>query len=61
MRASEILSMSRTPACTSFLGIGSMPHSGIPGPPCGPAFFSTMTWSGVTSRSSRSIAAFISA
>ena len=47
--------MSRTPAFTSFFGIGSMPHSGMPGPPLGPAFLSTRTWSGVTSRSSRSI------
>ncbi len=23
-----------------------MPHSGMPGPPCGPAFFSTRIWSG---------------
>ncbi len=29
--------MSRTPCFTSFFGIGSMPHSGMPGPPCGPA------------------------
>ena len=35
----------------SFFGIGSMPHSGMPGPPIGPALRSTMTWSGVTSRS----------
>ena len=28
--------MSRTPCFTSFFGIGSMPHSGMPGPPCGP-------------------------
>ena len=27
---------------------------GMPGPPLGPAFLSTRTWSGVTSRSSRS-------
>ena len=47
--------MSRTPAFSSFFGIGSMPHSGMPGPPLGPAFLSTRTWSGVTSRSSRSI------
>ena len=37
--------MSRTPCFTSFFGIGSMPHSGMPGPPFGPAFFSTSTWS----------------
>jgi hypothetical protein len=45
MRASEIRSMSRTPCCRSFFGIGSMPHSGMPGPPIGPALRSTMTWS----------------
>ncbi len=27
--------MSRTPSFRSFLGIGSIPHSGIPGPPFG--------------------------
>ena len=37
--------MSRTPCLSSFLGIGSMPHSGMPGPPTGPAFCSTSTWS----------------
>src|SRR6184192_4677157 len=47
MRPSEMRTMSRTPACTNFFGIGSMPHSGMPGPPLGPAFLSTMTWSGV--------------
>ena len=36
-------------------GTKAMPHSGIPGPPFGPPFFSTRMWSGVTSRSSRSI------
>ena len=46
--------MSRTPALSSFFGIGSWPHSGMPGPPFGPPFLSTRTWSGVTSRSSRS-------
>ena len=40
--------MSRTPCASSFLGIGSMPHSGMPGPPSGPAFCSTSTESGVT-------------
>ena len=47
--------MSRTPCFTSLRGIGIMPHSGMPGPPFGPEFFSTSTWSAVTSRSSRSI------
>ena len=46
--------MSVTPAASSFLGIGSMPHSGIPGPPCGPAFFSTSTLSAVAGRSGSS-------
>ena len=31
------------PARSSFFGIGSCPHSGIPGAPCGPAFFNTST------------------
>ena len=30
--------MSRTPGLSSFFGIGSMPHSGMPGPPLGPEF-----------------------
>ncbi len=50
--------MSRTPCFSSFFGIGIMPHSGMPGPPTGPQFFSTMMWSGVTSRLS-SFTAFI--
>ena len=50
--------MSRTPAFSSFTGIGSAPHSGMPGPPCGPALRSTITWSGVTSRFSSSTAFF---
>ena len=57
MRASEMRTMSRTPCFTSFFGMGSMPHSGMPGPPKGPALRSTRTVSGVTSRSSRSILA----
>ena len=28
--------MSRTPCFSSFFGIGSMPHSGMPGPPMRP-------------------------
>ena len=52
--------MSLTPCFTSFFGIGSMPHSGKPGPPSGPAFFSTSTQSASTSRSSRSIRAAMS-
>ena len=48
IRASETRTMSRTPAARSFFGIGSEPASGIPGPPTGPAFWSTRTLSGVT-------------
>src|SRR6516164_622448 len=51
--------MSRTPCLTSFVGIGSIPHSGMPGPPCGPALRRISTWSAVTSRSGSSIAFFI--
>ena len=47
MRASLIRTMSRTPCFSNFFGIGSMPHSGMPGPPCGPAVWSTSTLSGV--------------
>ena len=54
MRASDSRTMSRTPCFSSFCGSGSMPHSGMPGPPCGPACFSTSTLSGVTSRSGSS-------
>ena len=57
MRASEIRTMSRTPACSSFLGIGNMPHSGMPGPPSGPACWSTSTESAVTGRSGSSMRA----
>jgi hypothetical protein len=49
MRASDSRTMSRTPAFSSFCGTGSMPHSGMPGPPCGPPDFSTSTLSAVTS------------
>ena len=34
-------------AASSFFGIGSWPHSGMPGAPSGPAFCSTSTESGV--------------
>jgi hypothetical protein len=47
IRASDSRSMSRSPIFSSFFGIGSMPHSGMPGPPCGPALRSTSTLSGV--------------
>ena len=47
--------MSRTPPRTSLAGIGSAPRSGIPGPPRGPAFFSTRTESDVTSNSGSSM------
>ena len=40
--------MSRTPVASSFFGIGSWPHSGMPGAPSGPACFSTSTESVVT-------------
>ena len=40
--------MSRTPWASSFFGIGSMPHSGMPGPPSGPASWRTSTESAVT-------------
>ena len=49
--------MSRTPASSSFFGIGSMPHSGIPGAPIGPASCSTSTLSAVTCRSGSSMRA----
>ena len=49
--------MSRTPAFSSFFGMGNMPHSGIPGAPTGPAFCRTITESAVTGRSSRSMRA----
>ena len=40
--------MSRTPCASSFFGIGSWPHSGMPGAPSGPASCSTSTESVVT-------------
>ena len=43
MRASDRRTMSRCPSFKSALGIGIMPHSGMPGPPCGPALRSTST------------------
>ena len=43
MRASLMRTMSFTPALSSFAGMGRWPHSGIPGAPLGPAFFSTIT------------------
>ena len=49
--------MSVTPFCRSFFGIGSCPHSGMPGPPSGPAFLSTSTLSASTSRSGSSMRA----
>ena len=55
MRASEIRTMSETPARSSLAGIGSCPHSGIPGAPFGPLFRSTSTESAVTSRCGSSI------
>ncbi|CFW45267.1 Uncharacterised protein [Bordetella pertussis] len=55
MRASEMRTMSRTPCLSSFCGMGSWPHSGMPGAPCGPAFCSTMTESASMSRSGASM------
>ena len=43
MRASDSRTMSRCPRLSRALGIGIMPHSGMPGPPCGPALRSTST------------------
>ena len=57
MRASEMRTMSRTPCASSFFGIGSMPHSGMPGPPSGPACCSTSTESAVTGSAGSSIRA----
>ncbi len=39
--------MSRTPSLSRWSGIGSIPYSGIPGPPLGPALRSTSTVSAV--------------
>ena len=39
--------MSRTPSASRYLGIGSIPYSGMPGPPSGPASRSTSTESAV--------------
>ena len=61
IRASETRTMSRTPAASSFFGIGSEPASGIPGPPTGPAFWSTRTLAGVTGSAGSSIRAARSA
>ena len=52
--------MSRTPCSRIFFGIGSCPHSGIPGAPCGPADCNTITESAVMSRSGSSIRAAMS-
>ena len=45
------------PCRSSFFGIGSLPHSGMPGAPCGPALGSTSTESSSTSRSGSSMRA----
>ncbi len=52
--------MSRTPCFRSFFGIGSCPHSGMPGAPRGPAFCSTMTESPSTSSAGSSMRAAMS-
>ena len=43
IRASEMRTMSFTPALSKRAGIGAAPHSGMPGAPLGPAFCSTST------------------
>ncbi len=43
MRASEMRTMSFTPAFSRRAGTGAAPHSGMPGPPFGPACLSTST------------------
>jgi hypothetical protein len=55
MRLSLSRTMSRMPCMISFFGIGSCPHSGIPGAPTGPAFRRINTVSFVTSRSMSSM------
>ena len=52
--------MSVTPWRSSLLGMGSWPHSGMPGAPRGPALRSTSTESAVTSRSGSSKRAIMS-
>ena len=49
IRASDTRTMSRTPSRSSLSGIGSIPYSGMPGPPLGPPPASTITESFVTS------------
>ena len=49
MRPSVTRTMSSTPAAASRAGIGTWPHSGMPGTPTGPAPPSTSTLSPVTS------------
>ena len=52
--------MSRIPFSRIFFGIGSCPHSGMPGAPCGPALRSTITEFSSMSRSGSSIRAAMS-
>ncbi len=52
--------MSRTPVARIFFGIGSWPHSGMPGAPSGPACFSTSTESAVTGSAGSSMRAAMS-
>ncbi|CAM5657191.1 hypothetical protein SALBM311S_01394 [Streptomyces alboniger] len=47
IRASEMRTMSRTPCLSRWSGMGSIPYSGIPGPPLGPALRKTSTLSAV--------------
>ena len=49
--------MSRTPWASSFFGIGTWPHSGMPGPPRGPELRSTSTESALTSSAGSSMRA----
>ena len=60
MRASEIRTISRTPCSSSGLGIGSMPHSGMPGAPSGPALRRISTSSAVMPSAGSSMRAFMS-
>ena len=53
--------MSFTPFCRSFFGIGAAPHSGMPGAPFGPTRLSTSTHVSSTSRLGSSMRACRSA
>ena len=51
IRASEILTMSRTPRVSNLPGTGKLPTSGMPGAPMGPTFCKTRISFSSTSRS----------